>query len=184
MIKFYDTNVLINMQDIIFNCEDRFYISNITYKELEHIKTSYNKTEEVKYKAREAVRWLDRNEDKYDIIIFKPKMLKRKFRFYELNDDLRILACVNYKTKKKLFQPKEDIVFVTSDIACKNIATSLGIKTSKPIIETIDVPCPDCGGKVLIKHTKTRRPFYVCENNTNSEDSKCHYISWTKPKKK
>ena len=113
MIKFYDSNVLINMQDIIFNCEDRFYISNITYKELEHIKTSHNKTEEVKYKAREAVRWLDRNEDKYDIIIFKPKMLKRKFRFYELNDDLRILACVNYKTKKKLFQPKEDIVFVT-----------------------------------------------------------------------
>ena len=56
MIKFYDTNVLINMQDIIFNCEDRFYISNITYKELEHIKTSHNKTEEVKYKAREAVR--------------------------------------------------------------------------------------------------------------------------------
>lgn len=54
----------------------------------------------------------------------------------------------------------------------------------KPYNESIDVPCPDCGGKVLIKHTKTRRPFYVCENNTNSEDSKCHYISWTKPKKK
>ena len=148
MIKFYDTNVLINMQDIIFNCEDRFYISNITYKELEHIKTSHNKTEEAKYKAREAVRWLDRNEDKYDIIIFKPKMLKRKFRFYELNDDLRILACVNYKTKKKLFQPKEDIVFVTSDITCKNIATSLGIKTSKPIIETKD----DYTGFITVKY--------------------------------
>ena len=148
MIKFYDTNVLINMQDIIFNCEDRFYISNITYKELEHIKTSHNKTEEVKYKAREAVRWLDCNEDKYDIVIFKPKMLKRKFRFYELNDDLRILACVNYKTKKKLFQPKEDIVFVTSDIACKNIATSLGIKTSKPIIETKD----DYTGFITVKY--------------------------------
>ena len=41
--------------------------------------------------------------------------------------------------------------------------------------------CPKCGGKVLIKKTKTRRSFYVCENNTNSEDSKCDYISWTKP---
>ena len=58
---------------------------------------------------------------------------------------------------------------------CKNI---------KPYNESIDVPCPECGGKVLIKHTKTRRPFYVCENNTNSDDSKCHYISWTKPKSK
>ncbi len=54
----------------------------------------------------------------------------------------------------------------------------------KPYNESIDVPCPECGGKVLIKRTKTKRPFYVCENNTNSEDSKCHYISWTKPKAK
>ena len=58
---------------------------------------------------------------------------------------------------------------------CKNI---------KPYNESIDIPCPECGGKVLIKHTKTRRPFYVCENNTNTEDSKCHYISWTKPTSK
>ncbi len=58
---------------------------------------------------------------------------------------------------------------------CKNI---------KPYNESIDIPCPECGGKVLIKHTKTRRPFYVCENNTNTEDSKCHYISWSKPTSK
>ncbi len=51
----------------------------------------------------------------------------------------------------------------------------------KPYNESIDVPCPECGGKVIIKRTKTKRPFYVCENNTNSEDSKCHYISWSKP---
>ena len=58
---------------------------------------------------------------------------------------------------------------------CKNI---------KPYNESIDIPCPECGGKVLIKHTKTRRPFYVCENNTNTEESKCHYISWSKPTSK
>ena len=58
---------------------------------------------------------------------------------------------------------------------CKNI---------KPYNESIDIPCPECGGKVLIKHTKTRRPFYVCENNTNTENSKCHYISWSKPTSK
>ncbi len=52
----------------------------------------------------------------------------------------------------------------------------------KPYTQSIDVPCPDCGGKVIIKYTKNRRMFYVCENNTNTEDSKCHYISWTKPK--
>ena len=56
-------------------------------------------------------------------------------------------------------------------------------KNAKPLIESIDVPCPKCGGKVLIKKTKKRRTFYVCENNTNKDDSKCDYISWTKPKK-
>ena len=56
-------------------------------------------------------------------------------------------------------------------------------KNAKPIVEEVDVPCPKCGSKVLVKKTKKRRSFYVCENNTNSEDSKCDYISWTKPKK-
>ena len=56
-------------------------------------------------------------------------------------------------------------------------------KNAKPLVEEIDIPCPNCGGKILVKKTKKRRTFYVCENNTNSEDSKCDYISWTKPKK-
>ena len=56
-------------------------------------------------------------------------------------------------------------------------------KNAKPIVETVDVPCPKCGGKILIKKSKKKRKFYVCENNTNSADSKCDYISWNKPKK-
>ncbi len=56
-------------------------------------------------------------------------------------------------------------------------------KNAKPIVQSIDIPCPKCGGKILIKKTKSKRNFYVCENNTNTEDSKCDYISWNKPKK-
>ncbi len=51
-------------------------------------------------------------------------------------------------------------------------------KNAKPIIETIDVPCPVCGGKVIVRKTKKRRNFYVCENNPEN----CNYISWNKPK--
>lgn len=51
-------------------------------------------------------------------------------------------------------------------------------KNAKPIVETIDVPCPCCGGKVQIKQTKRRKKFYICENNPDS----CNYISWNKPK--
>jgi DNA topoisomerase-1 len=56
-------------------------------------------------------------------------------------------------------------------------------KNAKPIVEEIDIPCPTCGGKILVRKTKTKRTFYVCENNTNKEGSKCDYISWNKPKK-
>ena len=56
-------------------------------------------------------------------------------------------------------------------------------KNTKAIVESVDIPCPKCGGKVLVKKTKKRRAFYVCENNSNTEDSKCDYISWNKPKK-
>jgi len=51
-------------------------------------------------------------------------------------------------------------------------------KNAKPIIETIDVPCPVCGAKVQVRKTKRRRNFYICENNPES----CNYISWDKPK--
>ena len=51
-------------------------------------------------------------------------------------------------------------------------------KNTKAIIETIDVPCPKCGGVVQVRKTKTRRNYYICENNPDS----CDYISWNKPK--
>ncbi len=51
-------------------------------------------------------------------------------------------------------------------------------KNAKPIIETIDVPCPKCGGIVQVRKTKRKRNYYICENNPAS----CDYISWNKPK--
>ena len=51
-------------------------------------------------------------------------------------------------------------------------------KNAKPIVETIDVPCPVCGGVVQVRKTKRRRNYYICENNPAS----CNYISWDKPK--
>lgn len=50
-------------------------------------------------------------------------------------------------------------------------------KNAKPIVETIDVPCPVCGGTVQVRKTKRKRNYYICENNPAS----CNYISWNKP---
>ena len=52
-------------------------------------------------------------------------------------------------------------------------------KNAKPIIETIEEPCPKCGGTIQVRKTKKRRKYYICENNPAS----CDYISWDKPKK-
>ena len=56
-------------------------------------------------------------------------------------------------------------------------------KNAKPLVAECDIPCPKCGAKVLIKKTKAKKNFYVCENNSNTEDSKCDFISWNKPNK-
>ncbi len=67
-------------------------------------------------------------------------------------------------------------------------------KNAKPIVETIDVPCPKCGATVQVRKTKRTRNYYICENNPKSCDyiscyicennpKSCDYISWNKPKK-
>jgi len=54
-------------------------------------------------------------------------------------------------------------------------------KNTKPIVQEINEPCPICGSKLLIRRTKTKRIFYVCEKNTNNDAKTCDYISWNKP---
>ena len=49
-------------------------------------------------------------------------------------------------------------------------------KNTKPYLEKIGVPCPQCGGEVVIKKTKKGRRFFGCENNPE-----CEFMSWQKP---
>ena len=52
-------------------------------------------------------------------------------------------------------------------------------KNTKAIVETVDVPCPKCGGTVQVRRAKNKKKYYICENNPKS----CDYISWNKPTK-
>jgi len=52
-------------------------------------------------------------------------------------------------------------------------------KNTKAIVETIDVPCPKCGATVQVRKAKSKKKYYICENNPKS----CDYISWNKPNK-
>ena len=71
-VKFYDTNALLNGYEGLKN-ESCIYMSSITLKELENIKVSSKKDQDVKYKARKATRFLKENNDKYKCIVAQDK---------------------------------------------------------------------------------------------------------------
>lgn len=52
MIKFYDTSSLIKKVNSLFDNNETFVISSITLEELENIKTSSKKDNDLKYAAR------------------------------------------------------------------------------------------------------------------------------------
>ena len=117
MLKFYDTCVLLDYGEEIFKKGEKFFISNITLQEIENIKNSRLKDDDTKYKARVLGKLLLDNPDLYEVIIYK-KVYLSNFDLYEENNDLKIIACAFLGTG-------EDVIFVTSDIACYHIATSL-----------------------------------------------------------
>lgn len=124
-INFYDTCSLIDLQQEVFDTNNKFYISSITLSELENIKTSTYKDEEVKYNARNILRLLEKYPNKYETIIYNEKIAKlfKKFGLID-NADTRIIATAYYLTTKKY-----NIVFISSDLSCRSMAQSIGLIT-------------------------------------------------------
>lgn len=49
-------------------------------------------------------------------------------------------------------------------------------RNTKPILKKIGVKCPECGGDIIERKTKTRKIFYGCSNYPE-----CKFTSWDKP---
>ncbi|MBI2873552.1 MAG: topoisomerase DNA-binding C4 zinc finger domain-containing protein, partial [Firmicutes bacterium] len=47
---------------------------------------------------------------------------------------------------------------------------------TKPIVESVGVNCPDCGGDIVVRRSKKGRRFYGCANYPT-----CSFVSWNKP---
>ena len=124
MIKFYDTNAALDLQEEVFR-ED-FLISNITLTELEEIKNSRTKDEDIKLKTRKLLRLLDENQNKYRVIFYKDTY-DNKIKDFNLanNNDSKIIISA-YMTYINSYT---DMIFVTNDLACKMLAKSLNIPT-------------------------------------------------------
>lgn len=119
MAKFLDTCSLLHLQEKAFDGEI-FYMSNVTLLELEDIKTSGKKDENVRYQARHATRLLDRHEGEYKVVNYTNDVVKvTESSNMPINDnhDMMICACARYCDTNI-----EHVIFVTDDICCKNIA--------------------------------------------------------------
>lgn len=51
-------------------------------------------------------------------------------------------------------------------------------KNAKPIVETLDVLCPDCGKNIVVKKSKRGKKFFGC-----SGYPECKFVSWNEPVK-
>ena len=130
-MNFYDTCALLNMQEDAF-LHGRFYISSITLRELENIKTSQHKDEEIKYKARNLTRLLMAHPGLYEVVIQTTKHEKKlsSKKLPITPDNLIISAAASLPCL-------HDLIFVTDDLACCHIASHifrLPVMTSSKLI--------------------------------------------------
>lgn len=120
MTKFYDTCALLEAQNKVY--KDKFFISDVTLRELEDIKTSSRKDETVKFKARKVTRALQEHEGNYQIICFRT--VKSQYDIVdELSNDEKIVLCAKYVSE--YFTDVDDLVFITNDICLYNIAHNI-----------------------------------------------------------
>lgn len=114
---FYDTNALLDLGDRLLDNKEKFCISTISLHELEHIKTSKNKDEETRYRARKVIHLLDNNPDKYHVVIYTKDIRDAYLSELEETPDNEICACA-----ASLANGRNDIIFVSNDLCCKTIA--------------------------------------------------------------
>lgn len=112
-IRFYDTNA------ILTDCTDisNVLISSKTLEELENIKSSSHKDNDIKYKARVAVRAI--REQKPEIVVVQKSDYDKieELGLEITNDNLIIASAWRYSQENP-------IVFVTQDILCSLIANT------------------------------------------------------------
>lgn len=111
---FYDTSSLLNLSN--FNDKYIYHIAYITLKELEDIKISRTKDEQIKYQARQVTNYIANNFNQFHVH-FAPRFLSAK-----LTNDEIILETA----EAAALSNKESVTFHTADISLYNLAKARG----------------------------------------------------------
>lgn len=183
MIKrFLDTNILLTNCSDICDC----VVSSKSIEELESIKTSIHKDNDIKYKARQAVRAI--KEQKPEIIVVQ-QIDYDKLNALNLeitNDNLIICSAFRYT----MINVDTDLVFVTNDILAGLIAEKYFGLT----IERLDNKKDDIykGYKIVSPTDEELASIYEKDNSDNifnclvneyaiiqdSENHICDVVKW------
>ena len=154
---FYDTCALINDQEVAF--KEPFVIADVTLYELEDIKTSKVKDEELKVKVRKLLHLLDEHQDMYTIFSYHPDY-SLLHEYYDKNDSKIVAAALEYSNK-------EPIKFRTDDLACAFIARNVNLEVVTKIPQEEEY----LGYKKLIFETEDD----TAEFYNNMTDGENHY---------
>lgn len=125
VIDFYDTSALLAIENIeTFFSIGHNYISHFCLSELEEIKTSANKNEDIKARARKIARFMLANPTAFFCDSYDEKKIEkaRKKHYFPDNMDGRILA------EATLLAKKNRIVFWTADVNMSIFAREAGLE--------------------------------------------------------
>ena len=138
------------------------------FKEIVDVDFTANMEEKLDDIEVKGARWKDIIEDYYGILEGE---LKRAYdeaieidKEPELTGDVCEICGKPMALKHGRYG---DFIACTGYPECKN---------TKPIVETIGVKCPECGGDLIVKRSKRGRVFYGCSNFP-----KCRQAYWDKP---
>lgn len=131
-MKVYDTSALLNLKDEL-ELDEESYIPLLVLKELENIKSSVHKDDEIKFYARKVVGMLQECRTRTDIVSQSKinKMLKKYSDALTDNNDSRILL------EAKILSEKYNVSFLTGDRCLYLLATKLFPELSAVYIEDI-----------------------------------------------
>lgn len=162
---FLDTNALLNLGENAF--KEKFIIAQKTLEEIENIKVSNSKDGEVKYKARQISRLLDKHNGDYDVVLYSPK-IKEIIESYFLSEtpDNIILASAYYYNLNI-----SEVLVCSDDLNCKFISRNIFGLPTKGVSDINLVKNLDeyLGYKELTLSDEEMSYFY-CHTNENIYD--------------
>lgn len=110
---FYDTSALLLEKEKAFS-KSRVILSSITLNELENIKTSNSKDNEVKAAARALLNYMSEHLSKFTVVPYQQSMLEPiKQMDLEISPDMKILSCAIWYDKNVC---PDEVIFVTADL--------------------------------------------------------------------